>query len=385
MKFYRIIFISFLALFFVACEKDNHGDDDPNLEPLILSGSQTAPVVLENIFTNPNRVDYIIQGTWRVEAPVVVEPGVRFSMASNARILVRGSGSLRVVGTAERPVIFEGEVEAAGYWDYIAFESNNPDNRLEHAIVRHGGGSTLSSYPAAVTLSSNSQVSVVNTVISDSQRNGFRVGDNDSRIPEFRGNTISNCALYPIVLRTSQVQFIDSTTDFSSGNGFNKIEVQGNTVSSPMAIQPASGPYLFQGTSNFDALVEILAGTLIEMGPNARIQIRSSGALSAVGSSSERITITGEQPAKGYWDYIYFNGSNSPDNRFRFVDISYGGGSTLSCCGSAVALAGNALVAMENSAITNSQRWGVRVRGNSTFEDLGGNLFDGNEMGDIDK
>jgi hypothetical protein len=385
MKLNKFFILLFLPLFFVACDKDDdNGGDDPNLEPIVLSGTESAPLVLENLFNNPERVDYIVQGTWRLDAPVTVEPGVRFMMTSGANIQVRGSGSFNVVGEVDRLIYFEGEQAAQGYWGYITFESNNPSNRLEYCVIRHGGGSTLSSYPTMVNVSSNGQVSVVNTVISDSQRNGFRIGDNDSRLPEFRDNTITNNGLYPIVVRTTQMQFIDETTDFTTGNGFNQIEVQGNTVSSSMTINPAAGPYVLKGNNNINASVEVLPGTLIEMGPSARIQVSSSGSLRAIGTPTERITFTAEQEAKGYWDYIYFNSSNSPNNQFKYVDISYAGGSSLSCCGGAVSLSGGAFFSMENSSITNSQKWGMRIRGNSTFEDLGGNVFSGNDNGDID-
>ena len=385
MKSIKFLLLFFLPLFFVACDKDDdNGGDDPNLEPIVLSGTENAPLVLESIFNNPDRVDYIINGNWRIEAPVTVEPGVRFMMTSGSSIQVRTSGSLNAVGEVDKPIYFEGEQPAPGYWGYISFESNNPNNRLEYTIIRHGGGNNFSSYPGSVVLRSNSQMGMVNTQISDSQRNGFVIGDDDSRLSVFSDNIISDCALYPIVLKTSQVQFIDNTTQFTSGNGFNQIEVQGNTVSAPLTIRPAAGPYVFKGNSRIEAAVQILPGTLIEMGPSARIEMRSTGSLSAIGTPAERITFTGEQQAKGYWDYIYYNGSNSPNNQFKYVDISYAGGNNFSCCGGAVSLASNAFFSMENSSINNSQRWGIRIRGGSTFENLSGNTFSGNELGDID-
>ena len=384
MSLNKFLLLIFLPLLIASCAKEVGNEvDDPNLEPLVIGGTQSTPLVLERIFSNPNTVDYIVDGTWRIEAPVVVDPGVRFSMTSNARIQVRGSGSLSVFGTADKPVFFEGEVDAKGYWDYISFETNNPSNRLEYCFIRHGGGNSTSSYPGAVVVRNNSQLSMINTLISKSQRNGLVLADNDSRIPEFKDNIITDCSIYPIVLRTSQVQFIDETTQFTSGNGFNQIEVQGNTISSPMTIKRAAGPYVFKSTSNIDASVEIMPGTVIEMGPSARVQIRASGSLTAIGTPENRITITAEQEAKGYWDYIYFNGSNSPNNQFKYIDISSGGGSGLSCCGGTISLI-NGFLSMENSSVTNSQRWAMRLRSNSAFEDLGGNVFSGNELGDID-
>ncbi len=387
MKFNKLLLLLFLPLFFAACDKDDdngNGGDDPNLEPIVLSGTQNAPIVLENLFNNPDRVDYIVNGNWRIEAPVTVEPGVRFMMTSGATIQVRSTGSFNVVGEIDRPIIFEGEQATDGFWDYITFESNNPNNRLENVIIRHGGGSSFNSYPASVVLRNNGQLAMVNTEIANSRRNGFLIGDNDSRMSEFRENIISDCEFYPISIRTSHLGFIDENTDFTRNNGFNQIRVAGNTVNTNITVRPASGPYLFTDNSRIEAGLEILPGTLIQMGPSARIEIRSTGSLMAIGTPEDRITITGEQPAKGYWDYIYFNGSNSSDNQFKFVDVSYGGGSTFNCCGANIALASNAFFSMEHSSITHSQRWGIRIRGNSTYEDLGDNTFLENELGNID-
>jgi len=380
----RLLLIVFLSgILFFGCKKDEFPDDDPNLEPITLSGNQTSPINIENIFNNPERVDYIVSGTWNITAPVTVEPGVRFSMLSGSRIRISGSGSFQALGTQNAPIIFAGEESAQGYWDYIAFESNSPNNRLEFCEIRDGGGSSLSSYVGMVVLRNNAQAAFLNCKISNSQRNGLHVADNDSRISAFSSNEFSACLLYPISLRSSHIAALDFETTFTVNNGFNQIEVSGNTINAPANIPKVNGPYVFKGTTSMEAPIEIEPGTLIEMGPSARINITASGSLRAIGTVNDRITITGEQPAKGYWDYIYFNASSSPNNQLKFVDISYGGGSTLSCCGANIA-ATNSSFSLENCSINDSQRWGMRLRSNTQFEDLGGNTFNGNTLGDID-
>jgi len=380
----RYLLFALLSLFIiVSCNKDDDFDDDPDVEPEMISGNQTTPITLENIFNNPNRIDYVISGNWNITAPVIIEAGVRISMQSNARIRVSGSGSLQCIGTESEPIFIEGQESSPGYWQYIAIESNSPNNRLEYCNVKDGGGSSLSSYPGMIVLRGNAQTAIINSNLSNSQRNGFFVGDNDSRLSEWGNNSVTSCQLYPISLRSTQLALMDEGTSFDENNGFNQIEVIGATINSPMSIPKVNGPYAFKGNTNIEAMVEIQPGTYIEMGPSARINITTSGSLNMTGTSTDRITITGEQEAKGYWDFIYFNGSNSPNNQFKYVDISYGGGSSLSCCGANIA-SNNSIFSMENSSVNNSQRWGIRLRSNSQFEDLGGNTFDGNELGDLD-
>nr|MBS0037908.1 hypothetical protein [Saprospiraceae bacterium] len=380
----RILFFAVLALLFTACEKDDdNGGDDPTLDPIILSGSETAPRTLESIFNNPATADYIVDGTWSINAAVTVEPGIRFLMTPGARIDIGSSGSLTAEGTSDQPIYIEGEAEARGYWDYIRFQSNNPNNILDYCIISHGGGSSFSNREASVSLVGNAQLSMTNTTIRESQRNGFIVTSSDNRLPLFQNNTVTGCEQYPIGIRPNQLSAIDETTDFTTGNGFNKIAMDGTSIDVPLTINKVAGPYLFVGTTSFNSNTEISPGTYIEMGPGARIQVGSSGSLSMIGTSSDRITITGEQPAKGYWDYIYYNGTNSPENQIKYTDISYGGGSTFSGRDAIIGTNSSAFFSMENSSITNSMRYGITLRSNSVFEDLGGNVFEGNEEGDI--
>ncbi len=383
MRLNKFLLLLLFPFFFISCEIDDNGDDDPNLEPITLSGSQSSPLTLENLFNNPGRVDYIVEGTWSINAAVTVEPGVRFMMTPSARIDIGSSGSFSAEGTADRPIYIEGEADAKGYWDYIRFQSNNPNNILDYCIISHGGGSSLSSRNAAIALINNAQLSLSNTVIRESQRNGIIVTNSDNRLPVFENNTITGCEMFPIKIRPQQLSSIDVTTDFSSGNGFNQIEVDGTSVSTALAINKVAGPYLFTGTISLNGATEIEPGTYIEMGPSARIEVRSTGSLAIVGTPSDPIVITGEQNAKGYWDFIYYNDTNSPNNIIQYADISYGGGSSHSSRNGMISARANTFLAIGNSSITNSMRYGITIGSGVNWEDQGNNVFSGNELGDI--
>lgn len=384
MRFNKFLLLLFFPIFFIACEKDdNNGEDDPNLEPVILSGSQSSPIVIESLFSNPERVDYIVEGTWTINAAVTVDRGVRFMMTPGARIDIGSSGSFTAEGTADRPIYIEGEADARGYWDYIRFQSNNPNNILDYCIISHGGGSSLSNRDAAITLINNARLSVSNTIIRESQRNGIIATNSDNRLPVFENNTITGNEFFPIKINPQQLSSIDETTDFTSDNGFNKIGVNGSNVSTALAINKAAGPYLFTGTTSFSGATEIEPGTYIEMGPGARIEVRNTGSLAIVGTANDPIIITGEQNAKGYWDYIYFNDTNSPNNIIQYAEISYGGGSSLSNRDGIISSRANSSFAIGNSTITNSMRYGITIGSGVNWENQGGVVFSGNELGDI--
>jgi hypothetical protein len=379
MKIHHLLVLLILPLLWVQCKKDP--DDDPNLMPVELSGTQSTTLVLENIFNNPDLVDYIVTGTWRIEAAVEIEPGVRIQMKAGSKIEVRANGSLKAAGTGSMPIFFEGEQNAKGYWEYIQFDSNNPNNELSHCIISHGGGSTLSSRNASVVLLGNAQLSMQNSTVRQSARNGIRLAADDCRLPVFQGNTISDCDLHPVSFRTPHMGFIDATSSMSA-NGFNSIEVAGSTLRVPATVNSATVPYLLRATNRLEAAMEVQAGTAFLMAAGARIEVRSDGSLALLGTPGARITVQGEQEAKGYWETIYYNSSNSPNNQILYTDIAHGGKSTLSCCGGNVSLSG-ATLSMGNSSLTNSSRYGLVIRSNSTFDDLGGNTFGDNDLGDI--
>lgn len=380
----NLFLFGLLALLFAACDSDDDGNGvDPIVEPIVLSGTQTEPLVLENLFNDPLLPDYIVNGTFRIDGPVTVEPGVRIVMRSNSRIDVRSSGSFSAVGTQEQPIYIQGEQNVRGFWDYIAFQSNNPNNRLEYCIISNGGASSLSSFPASVVVRDNAQVGMRNSVITESARNGFIVNGNNATISAFENNSISNCDQHPIRIRFTQIEAMNESNDFTSGNGFNQIRVDGNTVDIPLTINPVAGSYLITSTTRLNSATTILPGVIFDMGPGSRLDIRNTGSLEINGTPTNRIIIRGDEAAKGFWDYIHYNGSNSPNNTIRYTDISYGGGSSLSCCGALVAVSSSGSLSIQESSFSNSQRWGITVSSNSTLEDLGGNEFLDNNSGDI--
>lgn len=386
-KFWFLGFVSFLILL-LACGKDddnNDFSDDVIGEPVVLTGIQDVPLVLENVFANPNTPDYVLEGNWRLEAPVEVKPGVRILVRANAVININASGSFKAEGTADAPIYIEGEEDSKGFWRHISVGSNSLNNVLDHCVISNGGGgNTLASGNGTIRIESNSQIAITNTTIRQSDRYGIVASSSQGfGIAAFSNNTIHDCTSYPVSLFLNQIGEIDETSEYYD-NGFNLIEVKSQNIEGNLSIQKASVPYLINGNSSVNAFLEINEGTTIKMGPQARLTIGNTGSLAISGTASNRVTITGNENVPGYWDYIYYNGSNSNNNYVKYADISYGGGSSLNCCSGMISL-NDALFNLEESSLNNSARFGLKIRGNTTFNDLGGNTFSNNASGDIDE
>jgi hypothetical protein len=73
------------------------------------------------------------------EGFLTIEAGNTLAFAENQGLIVH-KGKLAVKGTAEKPVVFTGEREVAGYWRGILIQgSDSIDNVIEHATIRFAG------------------------------------------------------------------------------------------------------------------------------------------------------------------------------------------------------------------------------------------------------
>ncbi len=107
--------------------------------------------------------------------------------------------------------------------------------------------------------------------------------------------------------------------------------------------------------------------------------------MKAIGTEDDWISFTAGEPVKGYWNYIIFDRSNSLDNEFEYVDISYGGGHHQHKANIYVRDGNSgASFKMSNSRLAHSQGYGLLLLKNYiNFVDGGGNAYAGNELGDI--
>jgi hypothetical protein len=74
--------------------------------------------------------------------PIEIAAGSVLRFEANSRSIVKANGSIRALGTATEPVIFESAkpAPAPGDWLGITFEtSSSADNLLRHVIIRHAG------------------------------------------------------------------------------------------------------------------------------------------------------------------------------------------------------------------------------------------------------
>lgn len=318
-----------------ACQEDDPDDQQPAADPLTLDCDYQGLDKLvhpDSVLTLTDRgsgVDYIINCRADVEGHLIVEPGVTIQFGSGGAINVYGS--MEAVGTPDDPVTFTGEDQVRGSWGYIAFDSDDVLNKMQHCIVEYGGGFEFSSNGdrGNVIILGGARASIDDCTLRNSESYGLRIPSHSAEVPSLSTNTMTMNAI-PAFIPANHVAAIDGGS--YSGNDDDAVVVStggfGNsaTISSDVSWQAIDVPYrpekYIRVTSGVLTLEPGLAmtfanGTAIEVGDS------DDAGLVCVGTPSDSIRLTGETPAEGAWDGLIFNFTANPLNEVGYTVIQH--------------------------------------------------------------
>ena len=118
------------------------------------------------------------------------------------------------------------------------------------------------------------------------------------------------------------------------------------------------------------ATLTIAAGTTIRFAAGRKVLVRESGAMTAVGTSTQPIVLSGFDSTPGYWQGVEFDESNSSRNKFSYVVLEYAGGGQ----NEAALLVGSsssavARISLENSVIRHSSNYGFVAKNENVIID----------------
>lgn len=413
MKRISLVLITALAIFSQSCKEEGCTDPDANnynqdatdddgsceytnnTPPQLtnLAGTISTPETIVNVFSDTTVYDYYLDGNLNINAAVTIEPGVRILMKENAKINISSSGSMNATGTSDNRIVFIADEDLQGFWQSIDFNgSNSANNKMIYTEVKGGGKSTNIAY-GAINLINNSRLVMQDSKVIKSGQNGLATPLNNTvnaTLPDFERNYFSQCNQNPIRLHfLDHAQFMDETTVFDTDNTYNRIYVHGgNALENPMEINKVNGFYYLHNLNNVLTDLVINEGVKMWMGPGAGLNagnLASTGTLKLAGTSNEPILLTGYEEVPGYWNGLRYRGSNSNNNLIEYATIAYAGaGSDEAALSIGMINSMSSSVSMGNSSINFSAGYGVDVtESGSTFNDLGGNTFQGNADLDI--
>lgn len=391
-----LLIISTFLLVQSSCKKK---DDDP--QPITLDcAAITTDRVLTDVVPTLGAVDYIVPCDISVEADLTISPGVIIQFAANTGFTIDNSGSLNAIGTAELPIVFRGVTDVAGSWKGLFFNSSNVLNQLANVTVTSGGSSSFNGNDvvANIRVYQTAQLGINNSSINKSGRDGIYTDGTASNdlnpITSFGANSFNNNTAYPLNISAPVSGMMDEASLFS-GNGNNKILIRGGEINTAVKWRKTQVPFLVSG----DVVISPYVSTgSVYIEPGATIQFAaesslgvgeySSGSLRIIGTSTQRITLTGETETSGSWQGIGFQSTNVL-NEIAFTDISYGG-----CCsfsgssgdvGNVVVGAFSAgFVKISNTSVNFSQQCGIKVKSPaSSINNAGGITYNGNAAGTL--
>lgn len=297
-----------------------------------------TPVTTEN--NGINRV-YVEQGdtetagTWKdlsipyeansflLKSSITIEPNVSLLMVQDAYITIQDQGSLKAIGTLEKPIKFSSAktVPAKGDWNNIAiYSSSSNDNEFTYVNFEYAGKDNY----GAIWVEEEGDVKINNSKFFEIDNVALDFND-DANINSFENNTFENIESYLIRIFPEQVKELAPLT--SVNNPKNLIYVRNGDTKTAGTWENLSVNFEFESFYIKGGIITVEAGITLFMSPDSYIQISDGGALKLMGTETEHVTVMSSKaaPAAKDWNNIAIYSSASNDSVFNYTDIRHGG------------------------------------------------------------
>ncbi|MBO4328302.1 MAG: DUF5018 domain-containing protein [Bacteroidales bacterium] len=286
------------------------------------------------------RVDYIIDGPLTVtgNALLTIEPGVTIMFTGvDGGIEVGENAGLRMVGTAEKPIILEGPANNPnnGSWNRVLVHSRRNDNQFEYVRFLRGGSGDQK-WNGVVNV--RGKLSMKHCLIDGSLNSGLST-EYDGYLNAFEDNVITHCAMYPWITENmftlcSDISFDNSFTE----NAYNRVYVDPSAFDledDNRTLHALPIPYYFPnglqviGTKTFT----IEAGTVFEMASGTNLWVNSDCGFIAQGTAEKPIVFRAYD-AGTPWSGILFESIRSRNviEHCQVKECGYYDGWNERCC-----------------------------------------------------
>ena len=281
-------------------------------------------------------------------AQLAVKAGTTIIADAGTGIALGNQSSLNMEGTPALPVFVKGADSQAGSWSGFKLQSSSALNRVQHVEISNAVN--------AFEMTSGGFAVLDNNVFTDNSGAGIKLP-------------------------------LESAEALGMGNQFSTtkrgIELVGNTIAENQTIRlpKQSTHYVLKDGLINNGTLELAAGTHLRMAADVQILVFSTGAINAVGTQEQPITIEGLEARPGYWNGIQYISSTSANNRYEHVVLAHGGGDP--------ARAGNIIVdgldtriTMQHCELNLSAGYGLVYDSNAFQVELTDVTFDQNRLGD---
>lgn len=364
-------------------------------QPITINADITVQTILKDLIANPNLPDYIVTKSIAVKHELTIQPGVVIAFERDVRFDVNANGGILIAkGTADKKIRFVGINPTKGYWAGIMIYSGSNANMLEQVDVLYAGSRPLlDNRKAGITLFKESQIALKNSLIA--QHDGYGLfASEEAVVREFAANTFSANTEAGILIATDNVAKLDAASVFTSGNGRNVIEINGDYIgeNGQTAEIVWSGftdktPYRLLNDVMVRSGWKLNPGVTVESGRDVSIHVNESGYLNAKGTDTQKIRFTGAGNTAAYWKGILCL-SASARNSIENAEILNAGSSSLAAGNRAnLLLYGDSVVmSVRKTRIGGSGGYGIYVGYGANLNDdaMNSNTFDGNAQANVE-
>lgn len=344
---------------------------------------------------------YEITPSVKLSNTLTVLPGAVVRFGSRAALEVSGdNATLKAEGTADKPVVFSSIQGRRGTWRGLYFnDSNAPENSLIHAVIEYGGDSSHSGngdHRGGVYISgSAASVMIRNTTFSENEHAGLSIWGREGSVA-VQHSTFSKNAV-PLRIGPGALGGLGDDLRFESNDDQTVlVGNRGGLKVNAAATWPALDvPYTVETRIDVANSVTVTPGAHFKFKASTGIHVLSpDGSLMADAAGSDRIVFEGVEALRGSWRGLQFE-SRKAANMLKNVIIRHAGDSGWHGGASSKAglfLRGNALVAVDDLAVSMSGGFGISTDNTSvlsgcqniTFSDNAGANWHGNMSGPSD-
>ena len=258
-------------------------------------------------------------------ALLTIEQGSTLVFQESTTLRVNREGALKAVGTINKPILFTGEQETAGFWEGLRFSySNNVKNQLEYVTVEYGGGNGYANLLLDASSGNPCRIKVSNSTLQHSSKDGFWF-DEGSIVSSFNNVISTKNSQSAGTLYASTLDGLDASSKFT-GNSKDYITLKRSILSKDTTWKKLDVPVLAAGDISINKSLEMEAGSRFVFNAGTTFTVHSAGSLTAKGTKGNPILFTGEQKTAGFWQGLRFSYSNNVKNQLEYVTVEYGGG-----------------------------------------------------------
>ena len=341
-KYLHLQLLILIALIFItACNPKDSYEAEPNPD-LCSSCKIESPTTWTDKYDDPEKPDYIIEGSLILFSDLTLKPGVVIAFKENGLMKVYCEGSLSAVGTENKRITFKGEEPIEGFWKGIEIRSPDQKNQLDYCDILHTGKPNSNSGEATAIRvkrylggifgngACSSHVRITNCTIKEASGYGISVGE-VAYLDSFYNNTITVNGKAAVLTNFINLNYLDTSSVFEANEGIG-VEIQSRYghVDVEMKKLRNNPAYLMSGEVNFSSdpsstnSLIISKGVEIRFAENASLSVYDDAYISAIGTSDEPIIFTGTNHSGPQWNGIHISSGDSR-NKLENCEIRYGG------------------------------------------------------------